>query len=277
MEPIDQVVGLREEPLILIHGRSGSAKDFANLISSAPKLAQYHLFYFAYDDLHRSLKRSAQDLALNLLSLKTPRITLLAHSMGGIIAREALNILSKANLGENLPEIRVIAVDTPWQGGSVRGCSYKETHLDNFVEFFLPAAITDMRSCSDFFKGLYSTNWPKKFSMELYFAERGEQAYDYTEAPLNKLPEKIANLFAKNIPMTGTLFEMHFWNALTTSAQYPYFVEELAELHESSPITASEVESLLEKHFPRFPGDHSSVLGAHPGKKDLPSYLQQIL
>lgn len=278
MEAMDEVSALREEPLILVHGRSGSAKNFADLLQSAPKLAQYKLFYFAYDDLHRSLKRSALDLAHNLISLRAPRITLLAHSMGGIIVREALNILARFQLPENLPEVRVIAVDTPWQGGSLRQSSYKETHLDNFVEAFLPATTSDMRSCSEFFKNLYATSLPEKFSMELYFAESGEQAYGYSEAPLNKLPQKIADLFTKNIPMTGSLFEMHFWNALTSSAQYPFFVSELAELQENESLTTDDVEELLEKHFPRFPGDHSSVLASHPGPKmDLPSYLQQIL
>ncbi|MFM6928280.1 MAG: esterase/lipase family protein [Bdellovibrio sp.] len=278
MEPMDEVSDLREEPLILVHGQTGSAKNFADLLQSAPKLAQYRLFYFAYDDMHRSLKRSALDLAHNLISLRSLRITLLAHSMGGIVVREALNILARFQLPENLPEVRVIAVDTPWQGGAPRRSSYKETHLDTFVEAFLPASISDMRSCSDFFKNLYTTLWPEKFSIELYFAERGEQAYDYSEAPLNKLPQKIADLFTKSIPMTGSLFEMHFWNALTSSSQYPFFVSELAELQEAEALTTEAVEVLLEKHFPRFPGDHSSVLGSHPGAKmDLPSYLQQIL
>lgn len=279
MEPMDEISSLREEPLILVHGQSGSAKDFANLLQSAPKLAQYQLFYFAYDGLHRSLKRSALDLAHNIVSLRTPRMTLLAHSMGGIVVREALNILARVQLPENLPEIRVLAIDTPWQGGSTRGSSFKENHLDSFVEVFLPATTSDMRSDSSFFKNLYAVPWPEKFSMELYFAEGGEQAYDYREAPLNKLPLKIADLFTKEIPMTGTLFEMHFWNALTTSAQYPFFVAELAELQEQGSLNAASVEILLEKHFPRFPGDHASVLAAHPNaeKLDLPSYLQQIL
>ena len=278
MEPMDEISSQREEPLILVHGQSGSAQTFTDLLHLAPKLAQYKLFYFAYDDLHRALKRSALDLAHSLISLRSPRITLLAHSMGGIVVREALNILARFQLPENLPEVRVIAVETPWQGGALRRSSYKETHLDNFVEAFLPATTSDMRSCSDFFKNLYATSWPEKFSMELYFAERGEQAHDYSEAPLNKLPQKIADLFTKNIPMTGSLFEMHFWNALTSSAQYPFFVSELAELQENENLTTDAVEVLLEKHFPRFPGDHTSVLTAHPGAKmDLPSYLQQIL
>ncbi|MGE5084956.1 MAG: esterase/lipase family protein [Bacillota bacterium] len=278
MESIEELSAAREEPLIFVRGQSGSAKRFTELLHSAPKLAQYKLFYFAYDDLHRSLRRSALDLAHNLISLRAPRITLLAHSMGGIIAREALNILARFQLPENVPELRVITIDTPWQGGALRRSSYKETPLDNLVEAFLPATASDMRSCSEFFKNLYATPWPEKFSMELYFAERGEQAYNYSEAPLNKLPQKIADLFSNNIPMTGSLLEMHFWNALTSSAQYPFFVSELAELQERASLKPESVRALLEKHFPRFPGDHSSVLASHPGAKmDLPSYLQQIL
>ncbi|WP_413558647.1 lipase family alpha/beta hydrolase [Bdellovibrio sp. HCB209] len=266
------------DPLIFIHGRKGSIKNFSQLLANTPKLVDYQMYYFAYDDLHRSLKRSAQDLAKSIMKLDQPRITLIAHSMGGLIAREALNYLAKANLGENLPEIRVISIDSPWQGGTSVGCDRKGTNLDNMVEVFLPAALTDMRSCSDFFQGLFAVSWPQNFKMELYFAQHGTQALDHSEAPLNKLPEKIANLFAKSTPMTGSLYEMNFWNAISTASQYPAFVVELSAIHERSKITARDVKRLLEKYYPRFPGDHASVLSAHPGAdRDLPKYLQEIL
>ncbi|WP_413582578.1 lipase family alpha/beta hydrolase [Bdellovibrio sp. HCB288] len=278
MARLNQLADDNSEPMILIHGRSGSVNNFTQLLSSTPRMTEYRLFYFAYDDLHRSLKRSAQDLALSILKLRTSRVTLLAHSMGGLIAREALNYLAKNGFAENTPSIRVISIDSPWQGGTSAGCTHKGTSVDRMVEYFLPAALTDMRSCSDFFQNLYNVSLPEKFSIELYFAQHGAQALDHTEAPLNRLPAKIANLFTDGTPMTGTLYEMNFWNAMSTSSQYPAFVNELSAIHEHSKIAARDVKSLLEKHFPRFPGDHSSVMMPHPSKDlDLPKYLQSIL
>ncbi|WP_413292716.1 lipase family alpha/beta hydrolase [Bdellovibrio sp. HCB185ZH] len=280
LAPLNQnfEAGVEAEPLVFIHGRQGSIKNFTQLLLNTPKFTDYQLYYFAYDDLHRSLKRSAGDLALSLLKLKVPRITIIAHSMGGLIARETLNTLSRAGHTEHLPEIRVISVDSPWQGGSSINCKHKGANLDEMVEYFMPAALTDMRSCSDFFQNLYNVSWPEQFSMELYFAENGTQALDHSEAPLNRLPEKIARLFSENTPMKGSLYEMNFWNALSTSSQYPGFVEELSALHEHQKVTAADVSRLLEKHYPRFPGDHASVLKIHPqAKLDLPKYLQTIL
>jgi hypothetical protein len=245
---------------------------------NTPKFIDYQLFYFAYDDLHRSLKRSAGDLALNILKLKAPRITIIAHSMGGLIAREALNTLSRAGHDEHLPQIRVISIDSPWQGGSSINCEHKGANLDEMVEYFMPAALADMRSCSDFFQQLYKVNWPKQFSMELYFAQQGTQSLDHSEAPINRLPEKIANLFENNTPMKGSLYEMNFWNAISTSSQYPAFVNALSALHEHTKLTAKDVQKLLEKHYPRFPGDHTSVLNMHPhSEMDLSKYLQSVL
>lgn len=271
-------VKTQTEPLILVHGMSGSAKNFVPLIPAVSKLSQYQLFYFAYDDLHRSLKRTALELADSLRRLRAPRITIIAHSMGGLVAREALNILARTHQPELLPEIHVIAVDSPWHGGSSRNCDFKGSRIDNFVELFLPAAVADMRTCSDFFKGLYTTKLPEKFSTTLFFAEEGDQAWDYSEGPLKGLPQKIAEYISKDKALTGNLAELYFWDALRTSSQYSYFEVSLRTLQKETPLSAGLVSKELQTYFPRLPGNHISVLAAHPKRKmDLPKYLEQIL
>ncbi len=266
------------EPLILVHGMSGTARNFAELVPAVSKFSQYQLFYFAYDDLHRSLKRSALDLAIALRRLRAPRITVIAHSMGGLLTREALNLLAQSHEPEFLPEIHVIAVDSPWHGGSTKNCDMKGSRLDNFVELFLPAAVADMRTCSDFLKGLYATELPEKFTTTLFFAEEGDQAWDYSEGPLKSLPQKIADYINKKKPVSGTLTEIYFWDALRSSSQYSYFEVSLHSLQKDAPLSAKIVSKELQTYFPRLPGDHTSVLAAHPKRKmDLPKYLEQIL
>lgn len=266
------------EPMILVHGMSGSAQNFVNLLPAVPKISQYQLFYFAYDDLHRSLKRSALELARGIRKLRSPRVTILAHSMGGLVTREAMNLLAKSSQAEYLPEIHVIAIDSPWHGGSASNCDIKGSRIDNFVELFLPAAVVDMRSCSDFFKGLYATPLPEKFSTTLFFAEEGDQAFDYTEGPLSHLPQKIADHYNTGKDITGTLGEINFWKALKSSSQYTYFEVSLMTLSKDHRLTAAAVKKELETFFPRVPGDHSTVLAPHPKRAmDLPKYLDQIL
>ena len=265
-------------PLILVHGLSGSAENFADLLPSVPKLSQYQLFYFAYDDLHRSFKRSALELAQALRRLRAPRITILAHSLGGLITREALNILAGNFQAEYLPEVHVIAIDCPWYGGSARGCELKNSPLDSFIELFLPAAISDMRACSHFFKGLFVPSLPEKFSITLFFAEDGEHTWNCEESPLKNISQKIVNFIAANKPITGSLAEIHFWNALRTSSQYSYFEVHLHTLQKEGALTANQVRADLQIYFPCLPGNQMTVLSPHPTRKiDLPRYLEQIL
>ncbi|MDG0816885.1 esterase/lipase family protein [Bdellovibrio svalbardensis] len=266
------------EPLIFVHGMSGSAQNFAQLVPAVSKFSQYQLFYFAYDDLHRSLKRSALELAVSLRQLRAPRITVIAHSMGGLVTREALNLLAQTHPAELLPEIHVIAIDSPWHGGSSKNCDLKGSRIDNFIELFLPAAVADMRTCSDFLKNLYATKLPGKLSTTLFFAEEGDQAWDYSEGPIKGLPQKIADYISTGKAVTGTLAELYFWDALRSSSQYSYFEVSLHTLQKETPLSAALVTKELQTYFPRLPGDHTSVLASHPKRKmDLPKYLEQIL
>lgn len=266
------------EPLILVHGFSGSIESFANLIPAVSKFSQYQIFYFAYDDRHRSLNRTALELAISLRRLRVPHITVIAHSLGGLVIREALNLLTQSHQPEFLPEIQVIAIDSPWHGEASHGSHYKNSPLDNFLEWFSPAAVVDMKTCSDFFKKLYATTLPEKFSTTLFFAEEGEQAWDYSEGPLKDLPQKIADYISKGKTIAGTLSELYFWQALRSSSQYSYFEVSLHALQKEMPLTAELVSAELLTYFPRLPGNHSSVLAAHPKRKmDLPKYLEQIL
>ena len=114
--------------------------------------------------------------------------------------------------------------------------------------------------------------------MTLFFAEEGNQTWDYTETPLKEIPQKIADYISKGKPVTGNLYELYFWDALRTSSQYSYFEVSLHSLQKENPLSADIVLKELQTYFPRLPGNHSDVLAPHPDRKtDLPRYLEQIL
>lgn len=257
-------------PLIFVHGRSGSAKHFLSIIPAVQKFSQHRLFYFAYDDIYRSLKRSSLEMAQSLLLLKTPRITLVAHSVGALIVRDSLNILRDNYPHELLPEIHVIAIDAPWHGAN-----------DSGPTWFMPPAIADIQYNSIFLKCLYEKPLLDKFAMTLFFAEGGDQTWDYTEGPLKNLPQKISDYFNFGIKLKGSLMELNFWNALQSSSQYSYFEVSLHQLliaQNKQPLTTAQILQELLIYFPRLPGDHLSVLSPQPGPKmDLARYLDQIL
>ena len=195
-----------------------------------------------------------------------------------LVTREALNILSLENRQEFLPEIHVIAVDTPWHGEEADALEAKTKTLDSLVEYFLPAAVADMRSNSEFFQNLYNPRLPENFSITLFFAEQGNQAWDYTEEPLLAIPQKIADYINEGKTVSGNLAELYFWEALKTSSQYSYFEVSLRSFQKVAPVTAAQVLEELRIYFPRLPGDHLTVLAPQSGdKKDLSQYLEEIL
>lgn len=261
--------------LVLVHGMSGSIQNFSKLLSSDSEILEYPLFYFAYDDLYRSLSVSARELAADLRKLSSPRVVVLAHSMGGIVARAALDILAKDPTAINFRELHLIAVDTPWHGGSEGSCRTKGSRWDRLVEMFLPAAIVDMRACSDFLNKFSVKTWPASFSMDLYFAEQGEQARDYSELPLLEMPEKIRQYILSGEPVRGSLSERNFWCALQQSSQFKDFAQSLRRAG-APPLL--EVRQALEVYFPRLPGDHVTVLDPHSQQKtDLLRALTRTL
>lgn len=257
-------------PLIFIHGLSGSAKSFDQIIPLFSHGSRYHLLHFSYDELHRSLKISANELASAIRRLHAQQIKVIAHGAGGLVAREALNVLIRNSKLHALPEIHVIAVDTPWYGWGGHDCTVPLNPKT--------PAVSDMRSCSDFFKRLYVMEWPRKFSMNLIFAENGGLSWDSQANPLKAIPQKIADYISYGKPITGTAEELNFWQALRSSSQYSYLEVDLNSLHTESALSAETVKKSLQTYFPRLPGNHETILVPHPSRDmDIVRYLAKAL
>jgi hypothetical protein len=142
-------------PLVLVHGIHGHPGELRALAEHARKTGGGQPYLFAYDDRGRYLDRSGDDLARALAQLAChaprPAVVIVAHSMGGIVARCALNSLvdprwfplfSHRRLRHGRVRVRgsaeavragvrledacaadftsvdLVAVDTPWSGFS---------------------------------------------------------------------------------------------------------------------------------------------------------------
>lgn len=125
-------------PVVLVHGikgHPGELRPLAEHLLLSPRRLQPYAF--VYDDLGRWLDRSGDDLARGLAELAChhprPALALVAHSMGGIVARCALNSMTdptwlpaprRKGRGPRLDAacvadfaaIDLLAVDTPWSG-----------------------------------------------------------------------------------------------------------------------------------------------------------------
>ncbi len=257
---------------------------------------RYQIFVLEYNDLHRRASLNGTDLAEELKKLSkfthSPRITIVAYSVGGIIARRAMNELAYGpGKGiERFRAIRIFAVDTPWHGfpgPPDTGASGFFFH--SFIRHFLPDGPEDIRAESSLFRGdprdpnpaarhgLSEFPLPSHVRLQLLFAERGEGILDYTDKELGALPALIAEHFNFGRPIRGGARLKNFWNALVWADAFLPFLDELETIALSRLVRANDALGLLQRYYPRFPGDHHSILREHPGRYSFLDHLTESL
>ena len=149
--------------VILVHGIDGTPRDFRTLVPSLdPSRYQIWLFYYpsglGLDQLGIILARAVDRIASERGSPE--RVALVAHSMGGLVGRRAVNELCRTGKPAYL---RVYAsIDTPYGGvESVSGAVKRGTAL-------VPSWI-DVASGSPFLTRLHQTPLPKDLPFHLFF------------------------------------------------------------------------------------------------------------
>jgi triacylglycerol esterase/lipase EstA (alpha/beta hydrolase family) len=116
---------------VLVHGCNGSAGRFRSLAQLFAFHGQQTVCY-SYDD-RDSLVDSAKHLitAIDELSdqSKNPNITIIGHSMGGLIARKAMENEHSDNWQQNNSSINLVSVSAPLSGIEVaRSCGNDLLH-----------------------------------------------------------------------------------------------------------------------------------------------------
>ena len=167
----------KREPVVLVHGIEGAPAD---LLALAQRLDAQGLqvYFFCFNDCGRSPHDNGADLARALRGLKQwypdgTRLNLVAHSMGGIVARSALDSLQNPSWLEHtditadpragFANVRFRTLDTPWDGFSagpldwpIVGAILRPiTHF--FMWLFGWDALYDMTAKSDMYAHLYET------------------------------------------------------------------------------------------------------------------------
>lgn len=129
----------RAEPIVLVHGINASPADLKTVADHLGHDPRFQVYVYFYEDRRRYVDASGLDLALALdvLREQSPTVRIVAHSMGGIVTRCAVNSLIDpgwlADTGRRirgvadadeivLPGIHdfagldIVTVDTPWRG-----------------------------------------------------------------------------------------------------------------------------------------------------------------
>jgi len=149
--------------ILLVHGLSGTPRDFKALIASIDR-SKYQILVFNYPS-GMPLDKMGSTLAFTMREIERldpiePRLVVIAHSMGGLVARRALNEVC----GGGRPGwLRLyISWDTPYGGedSAERGVRGGRDMVPSW---------RDLATGSSFVEGLYSTSLPKDLPFYLFF------------------------------------------------------------------------------------------------------------
>ena len=156
----------RRIPVLFIHGIYGSPRDFRFLIERLDRWRlQPCVFFYASG---ASLHEVTQDLAEELRVLRSTRgvteMLVVAHSMGGLIARDVL--INSSNLNVTIPA--VVTISTPWRGHA--GASFAARYAPVVVDSWLDLANGSSYLASLFGDADRPTNWPESTHHHLIFS-----------------------------------------------------------------------------------------------------------
>lgn len=292
----------RLPPLVLVHGIYTSAASMQTLADRIADQGIFQLYMFLYDDVNRYIDRIGDDLARALGVLpkehgESARILrLAAHSMGGIVARAALNSMVhpgwfpefhgsdeegkplrvRGTLPSEVADIRLersiahefraidlITIDTPWHG-------FAEPSIQIRAKMDREASYIDMVSNSALFYALHRVSWPAHFSINHIGANNSEAGFDPDKVvALAELGEEDLNTligyFAGNEKvLEGRPRLFNQLQALISDRDFGALEQELRKRAASGTLTHNRLLGLFSSAVPHFAGSHSSVLD-HPG------------
>lgn len=122
---------------------------------------------FDHDHQSSTMTEASEELAHAISALRehgVEEVTVVAHSMGGLVSKAALDIMVESGAAEKFEQIDLHALGTPWGGyalASLPGSSF-------FGTMFGYPMGGEMSPGSDFMKGLSAVDWPENMSFNVY-------------------------------------------------------------------------------------------------------------
>ncbi len=153
-------------PILIVHGAGGNPAEFNQIIQSLDRnrFQPWVLFYPSGMRLTIVSKWAAVTISALRVRHKFTRLYVLAHSMGGLVARDMVNRLIESGSGEILRLF--ISMSTPWGGQAFAAKGVEQC----------PAVVPawyDVVPGSPFIDGLFKTDLPSHLEYNLFFSYRG--------------------------------------------------------------------------------------------------------
>jgi pimeloyl-ACP methyl ester carboxylesterase len=156
-------------PVLFVHGALGTPRDFAFLVSRLDRrrFQPWLVYYPTALDLSTTA-RSINRLLFRLhAQYDFDEIALVAHSMGGLVSRAAINQVTAHLPGRRLVALPAfVTISTPWNGHKAAALGAEHAPV--------PApSWSSMSPGSEFLRELRETKLPPETSYYLFFSYRG--------------------------------------------------------------------------------------------------------
>ena len=153
-------------PILIIHGAGGNPVEFKDIIQSLDRsrFQPWVLFYPSGMRLGIVSKWTCETISTLRDQYKFEHLYVVAHSMGGLVARDFVNRMIKSGSGEILRLL--VSMSTPWDGHAFAAKGVKQCPV------VIPAWY-DMAPGSPFIKSLFKTPLPSHLEYNLFFSYRG--------------------------------------------------------------------------------------------------------
>jgi pimeloyl-ACP methyl ester carboxylesterase len=166
LEPYDP----QREPVILVHGAQGTPADFRFIAEHFDKKRFQIWVYFWPTGLPVDFSAWFFEQALEEMELRygCKQLNIIAHSMGGLMSRAAINMRTRQNRPPLLN--RFITISTPWRGHVAAELGVKQSPV-------VVPSWEDMAPRSSFLNRLFAVPLPSTTRHALLFSHRGSNLF----------------------------------------------------------------------------------------------------
>jgi pimeloyl-ACP methyl ester carboxylesterase len=166
LEPFDP----KRVPVIFVHGIGGSPRDWEYVIEHLDRTRFQPWVFFYPSGVSIGLSTLLLNNAVDELHYRYafPTSIVVAHSMGGVVARGTLNVIQRE--GRTPPVHHVVTISTPWEGhAAARWADIGPTRV--------PGSWLDMAPDSQYLRELAVVPRPADIRYTLFFGYSGRSRF----------------------------------------------------------------------------------------------------